>query len=346
MKSSNRRSIKYASFFIFILLSLGVANFAQKPPVISETDRTRLAEVFHLENKISDQVWKDWHKTPLAILLVTPEDEFLIGHPSPSKDFTEIGYDRLLKNKVYWRKRVFNPAFLATFPAVQGSGVSTIVVGQAENTWVKTSTLWVVTLLHEHFHQLQDSQPDVFQEIAALDLSGGDETGMWQLNYPFPYADKKINEDFSALAKQLAKTLETRDKPAFQNELKAYLKMRKDFNNLLKPNDYKYISFQFWKEGTARYTEIQIAKLAAKNYKPTKNFTKLKDYKTYSEIAVEIESRTINSLKNMNLKETQREVVYAFGAGEALLLDKAGIDWKPRYFSQKFYLDKYFDLQK
>ena len=346
MKIKNRMGHIYAYFFIFILFYLSPASFAQKAPAISETDRIRLAEVFHLESKLSDKVWKNWSKTPLAILLVTPENEFLIGHPSPSKDFTEIGYDKLLKNKVHWRKRTYNPAFLATFPAVQGSGISTIVVGQAENTWVKTSTLWAITLLHEHFHQLQDSQPNFYQDVAKLDLSGGDETGMWQLNYPFPYADKKINEDFSALVMQLAKALETQDKTAFQNELKTYLKMRTDFNNSLKPDDYKYFSFQLWKEGTARYIEIQIAKLAAKNYKPTKNFKNLKDYKTYAEVAEEIENNLFSSLKNMNLKETKREVVYAFGAGEVLLLDKAGIDWKPRYFSEKFYLDKYFDHEK
>ena len=122
--------------------------------------------------------------------------------------------------------------------------------------------------------------------------------------------------------------------------------MRKDFNASLKPDDYKYLSFQLWKEGTATYTEIQIAKLAAQNYKPGKEFTKLPDYKPYSEVAAEIENRTIESLKNMSLEKTKREVVYAFGAGEALILDRAEINWKPRYFSEKFYLDKYFPSDK
>ena len=64
---------------------------------------------------------------------------------------------------------------------------------------MKTSTPWVVTMLHEHFHQLQDSQPNVFQDVMALDLAGGDQTGMWMLNYPFPYKDEKINVEFEQL---------------------------------------------------------------------------------------------------------------------------------------------------
>lgn len=332
-----------AIFALFVFCSNISAQTVQ--PQIPEIDRIRLAEAFRLKEKLAEKVWKDWGKTPLAVLLITREHEFLIGHPAPSKDFTEIGYDKLLKNKVFYRKQKFNPAFLATFPAVSNSGVSTVVIGQAENTWVKTSTPWVVTLLHEHFHQMQDSQPDFYKEVMSLGLANGDETGMWMLNYPFPYDDKDISKGFANLAKQLARALEVKE-TEFQNELRTYIIMRKLFGNGLKPNDYKYLSFQLWKEGTATYTEIRIAELAAKNYKPNKDFAKLKDFKPYAEIAKEIRQITINSLKNMNLEKTRREVVYPFGAGEAMLLDSAGINWKERYLSEKFYLDKYLDSAK
>ena len=328
-------------YIIFAIIILAPFVVGQKTPAIGEIDRVRLAEAFRLGDKLSEKVWQNWSKAPFAVLLVTPEHEFLIGHPSPSKDFAEIGYDKLLKSKVFWRKRQFNPGFLATFPAV--GGVSTIVVGQAENTWVKTSTFWTVTLLHEHFHQMQDSQPNIYQDIAALGLANGDETGMWMINYPFPYKDKKINEDFSALAEQLAKALETEDKTSFRAEFDKYVKMRAAFNSTLSEKDYRYLSFQFWKEGTSRYTEYEIAKLAARqSYKPLKEFVKLKDYKTYGEIAGYWRRQTIASLKTISLEKLEREVVYPFGAAEAMLLDKAGIDWKSRYFREKFYLDKFF----
>ena len=313
---------------------------AQNSPSISEIDQIRLAEAFRLSEKLGDKVWKNWSGAPFAVLLVTPEDEFLLRHPQPSKDFTEIGYDKLLKSRVYRRKRTFNQSFLATFPAV--GGISTIVVGQAENTWVKTSSLWTVTLLHEHFHQLQDSQDNFYRDVAALDLSNGDQTGMWMINYPFPYKDQKINEDFSALAAQLARALETDERRGFQTEFANYLKMRRAFNASLAEKDYRYLSFQLWKEGTARYTEYEIARRAAENYQPSAAFTKLKDYQTYREVAEYWKKQTIESLKTMRLERLEREVVYAYGAGEAMLLDKAGIDWKSRYFAEKFYLDKYF----
>ena len=170
---------KNAGFlFPLLLLLLFPSALAQDKPSIPDSDRTRLVEAFNLGDSIGDIVWRDWNKAPFALLLVTPEYEFLIRHPKPSADFTPLGYDALLRSDVYFRKRTQRTDFLATFPAISGSMISTIVVGQAENTSTKTSTPWVVTLLHEHFHQLQYSQPNYYADVNALGLSHGDQTGM------------------------------------------------------------------------------------------------------------------------------------------------------------------------
>ena len=89
-------------------------------------------------------------------------------------------------------------------------GVPTIVIGQAENTDKKTSTPWVVTMLHEHFHQLQYSQPGYYDDVNALGLSRGDQGGMWMLNYPFPYDWPEMKEHFSILSKLLADALQAK----------------------------------------------------------------------------------------------------------------------------------------
>jgi hypothetical protein len=165
--------IMITKFWFVSLLFLAASNvLAQGKPAIPDIDRIRLAEAFSIGETLGNRVWKDWDKSPFAVMLVTPENEFLIRHPQPSKDFTLAGYDPLLKSNVYFRKRTQQINFLATFPAV--GGVSTIVIGQAENTSKKTSTPWVVTLLHEHFHQLQSSQPTYYAEVDKLNLSRGD----------------------------------------------------------------------------------------------------------------------------------------------------------------------------
>ncbi|MCM3873291.1 MAG: hypothetical protein ND895_21625 [Pyrinomonadaceae bacterium] len=320
-------------------------GLAQEKPAIPDVDRTRLAEAFRIGDRLGNRVWSNWDQAPFAVLLITPEYEFLIRHPRPSADFTLVGKDPLLQSNVYFRKRTQNIDFLATFPAV--GGVATIVIGQAENTDKKSSTPWVVTVLHEHFHQLQMSQPSYFAEVESLNLSRGDQSGMWMLNFAFPYQNDQVATQFSRLSNLLAQALQAKTKKEFSAKLAIYLEARKAFQSLLSSDDYKYFSFQLWQEGISRYTEFRIADLAAKKYQPSKEFRSLKDYTPFKEVASSILNQQIlEKLPTLQLPKSERIVFYPFGAGEGLLLDRANPRWRSRYFTEKFYLDKYFSLTK
>jgi hypothetical protein len=87
------------------LALLSPAAYAQKPPTLPEADRVRIAEAFRLADALGNRVWPGWDKAPFAVLLVTPQHEFLVRHANPSKDFTLAGEDAVLKCKVWHRKR-------------------------------------------------------------------------------------------------------------------------------------------------------------------------------------------------------------------------------------------------
>lgn len=338
MKYELKSLLKSLLFVIVFCLTKAEAQ-TEITPQIPLPDRIRLAEAFRLADMLGDEVWKGWSKAPFAVVLVTPEYEFLMRHPSPPKEFSELGSDSLLKSKIYYRKRVFNPEFLATMYV---GGVPTIVIGQAENTDAKTSTRWVVTLMHEHFHQLQYSQPDYQSGVSALNLARGDQTGMWMLNFPFPYSDAEVNKRFQVMVEALAIALESRKTPQFSNKLSAYFEARKQFEQALTPDDYKYFSFQLWQEGLARYTEYKVARLAAKKYKPSKQFAEMKDFSSFDEDASATLNRVLARLPKLSLDKGQRTTFYTVGAAEALLLDEANPNWQQRYLTEKFYPEKYF----
>ena len=327
-----------AAIMTFALV--GVASTNTAAPTLPETDRVRIAEAFRLADAVGNRVWPDWDKAPFAVLLVTPDREFLIRHPSPSKDFTLAGEDTMLKSKVWHRPRIFPPRLLATFPAV--GGVNTIVIGQAENTAAKTSTPWVVTLLHEHFHQFQESQPGYYAAVNALGLARGDTTGMWMLNYPFPYGNGEANAAFTAMSRALAGALAARNEPDFGDRLEAYLETRRKFRALLAADDYRYFAFQIWKEGIARYTELHIAERAAAGFIPSRSFQMLKDYRAFEDVARDLVTRIEKDLVSVRLDEAGRTVVYNFGAAEALVLDRARPGWRKRYLEERFSLDGHF----
>lgn len=328
---------------MFLLLSAQIV-LAQDKPRVPDLDRIRLAEAFRIGDTLGNWIWAGWNKAPFAVLLVTPEHEFLIRHPRPSADFILINYDALLKSNVYYRKRTQPQNLLATFPIV--GGIPTIVIGRAENTSQKTSTAWVVTVLHEHFHQLQYSQPGYYDDVNALGLSRGDQSGMWMLNYPFPYDWPEMKELFSLLSRSLADAVQARSRSTFPAKVSAYFKQRHELEKTLSPDDYRYFSFQKWQEGIARYTEYRIAKLAAGGSKPSKAFRDLKDYKPFGEVATKIKSSILNELTTGELADYKRVKFYALGAGEGLLLDRINPRWRRYYFVKKFYLEKYFEWTK
>jgi hypothetical protein len=313
-------------------------------PSMREVDQIRIGEAYRLADAIGNKVWPEWDKAPFAILLVTPDHEFLIGHPKPTSEFTALGEDTILKQKIWWRKRQFSPKLLATFPAV--GGVPTIVVGQAENTESKTSTEWVITLLHEHFHQLQNSKPRYFADVDSLGLSRGDQSGMWMLNYPFPYAKPEVKQLFSQTAKVLTDALHARDRSDFAEKFAAYVEARNKLRELLDADDWKYFGFQLWQEGIARYTEYHVATTAATDYEPGKAFRELKDFVSYKDAAKSMMDRIEKNLASVELDKAKRVAVYSFGAAEGLVLDRARPEWRKRYFEDRFTLDGYFQSAK
>ena len=315
---------------LFVLCGFIHAS-AQEKPALREIDRVRLAEAFRLSDKFGDTLWRGWAKAPFAVLLVTPDREFLIRHPQPTPDFTRLGYDEKPNSDVYYRDRKFSTKLLATFPAV--GGISTIVIGQAENTDSKTSTPWVVTIMHEHFHQLQDSQPNFFKDVDALNLAHGDQSG---------YASPDISRQVSLLTRLLLEGIAAKSQAEFSTKLAAYVDARSGLKRMLNPDDYKYFSFQLWKEGLARYTEDRVANWAATKYRPSREFEALPDFTTFKATADQVRQGIINELTTLKLEDYKRVAFYPMGAAEGLLLDRANPPWRDRYFSEKFDNENYF----
>jgi hypothetical protein len=338
-----RRALELLTAFAFVITRVvPVSAQAASAPSSSSSammpadDRIRLAEAFRLAAAAGDEVWPAWTSAPFAVLLVTADREYLVRHSRPSADFRRVGYDSLLASDVYTRARVNSPNFLATFPAV--GGISTIVVGQPAATH-KSSTAWVLTILHEHFHQLQHSRPDYFPGVDALGLARGDQTGMWMLNYAFPYDSAKVQSGFASLMAALDGALDSTSATRGAAHWRAVTDARRRLHELLPADDDRYLAFQMWQEGVARYTELTMARWAAERYTPSDAFRALPDYTSYADAAHELERSLRGELRNDLLARDRRVVFYPTGAATALLLDGLAPGWRARYFEHGYSLD-------
>jgi len=320
-----------------LLCVLAVLFFSLAPTPtekMSASDLVRVAEFYRLADKIQDQIWPGWSRTPTPVLLITPTSEFLTHHPNAPKEFADAGDGFLV------RPRQLPVQLEATFPAFDATSV--IVVGAPETTASRASTRWLFTLMHEHFHQLQDSQPDFYKKVEALGLSRGDNTGMWMLNFPFPYEKPEAGTGFATLRDLLLAALAEKDEAKFQPLAQKYVTQRKTYFSNFSAEEQKYFEFELWKEGIARYTQVKCAEAAA-NYQPAPEFAALPDYESFATNVAKARTATLSELKQINLAESKRTVVYSFGATEGFLLDRMHPGWQKQYFQHPFSLSVYFE---
>ncbi|HYG65524.1 MAG TPA: hypothetical protein VEL74_23280 [Thermoanaerobaculia bacterium] len=309
---------------------------AQRPAALPYADAIRLAEAFRLAETVQERVFPGWSRAPFSVLLASGERDLLVRHPEPSAEFSELGYSSILRERVFTRPGRTAPDLLATFPVIGAS--PTVVVGSAERTGLR-STEWVLTVLHEHFHQFQMADPGYFAAVERLGLAGVDRTGMWMLNYPFPYDAPATAARFADLSRRLAALLR-QGADAAPATVEAFWRDYRAFLAGLGEKDRLYFSFQIWQEGVPRYIELRSAQVAAEAYEPSLEFRALPDARGFDEVAGGLRTDILAQLDSANLGRDRRVAFYAFGAGLCLLLDRSNPDWKSRYMAERFSLER------
>ena len=315
---------------VFALL-LALAADAEAQPLAAE-HRVALEEAFRLMEHVEPR-WPGWDAAPEAVLLVDGDFEFLIGHPNPSDDFRSTGEPSLFGHTVLVRERLSPVGLLATYPAV--GGVPTIVVGTPASTGLNP-TRWILTLVHEHFHQLQMSLPTYYSEVAALGLSDPDDGGMWMLNYPFPYADAAASGAVGRLGRVTGASAATvRGSPGAPVSTSDFLSARRELTSVLDEKDDRYLAFQVWQEGIARYAELDAAERAVESFELSRAFTALPGSESL-EAAAEALWTSIAAGADADPSELGRVYFYSLGALEAVLLEASRPEWRQHYTQSLF----------
>lgn len=294
--------------FLSLALAFGVVTSARGQALPAAVD-SGIALADRLARGPGEALWPGWAAAPSQLLIIGDSVQSFIPAFGAAVQWT--------------RPRVFPPAMQATFPAVDG--VPTIVIG-APAASRQPVERWALTLLHEHLHQLQYSRPDYYTRLAALDLARGDSTGMWALNFPFPYDSAPVAAALKRWAGEMAVILRAVDRP----DPRAWGRVRAAraaLDSLLAPDDRKYLDFQLWQEGVPRWTELEMARNGAvRGLIGTGELQWQRD-------------RLVQGLERLDPAGDRRVIVYALGAAVAELLSMEGKPWQRTYFDRMFELD-------
>lgn len=281
-----------------------------------------------IADRVREDVWQGWSSAAPEILLVEDGVEYLIGPRALPEGFERLGPAPRDDWTIARRPAVFDAGLLATFPAF--GPPATIIMGTPEATG-RSPTSWVVTLLHENFHQYQYSQPGYYEGTAGLGLAEDENDGMWMLNYPFPYESADTGAAFDQTASALLAALEVApgEQPAAACD---YLAAKLALGAVVSEKDYRYLNFQLWQEGLADYTSYQIAKAAADILGPE-----------YAKLADDLRDKAMETLGASGVLKAHRRVAfYPLGHLEGALLDQVSPRWKARYFAEPFQTDSLF----
>lgn len=298
---------------------IGAAGIAVATPAPADLQNIALSTA--VVQRVGDSIWPKWAQTPFEIDLLTTNGPALINIP---KSFAPPQFPRNLEATLIL------------------DGGPIVVIGQPQYTQAKTPIRWSVTLLHEHFHQWQQSWPEYGDAVTALNLARGDKTGMWMLNYAFPYGDPRVDAAYALMSERLADALDALRTPHFGDALATYLKARVAFKESLSPDDYRYFAFECWQEGTARYTEIVAARLAAQTHASDPSFLSDAQASGLREDADRTYAGVLKRLRSLPLAQEKRVDFYAVGAGEALILDGVAPNWRERYLDRRMDLSEFF----
>lgn len=259
--------------------------------------------------------WVGYRHAPFELLLLEAEREVLLCRAAMPAGFSADGRDAATGCPRYVRPRGNFPAGLLAAMPIFGPP-STMVVGTPEATG-QSLARWRSTILHEHFHQWQSSLPNYYARTAALDLAGADETGMWMLNFAFPYEAPAVSAAYARAAPALLAAVGARGRPDFGRRLRSYLAARRAFAATAGPRNWRYLELQLWQEGVARWAEIRQA-------------SRHPDAAVRADAAAH-EAQMLERLRTTSLTKQKREIAYPLGMAEAMLLEACSPRWRLRY---------------
>jgi len=288
-------------------------------PMASATGELQAARDFEQVRQFAksggERLWAGYGAAPFGLLLVLPTQEILLCQNEVPAGFVrsdtpEAGCDRSV------RPRSKLPGNLLAAMGVFGPR-ETIVMGTPENA-DRTYPEWLRTILHEHFHQWQTSRPSYQDAVRALGLADNDTSMSWMLDFPVPYGDVALGDAFAQASRSLAAVVGAKDSKDFKAKLRNYLAARNAFSAAAGERNWRYIEFQLWQEGVARWTEIRLGRIY-----PDPEVRKA---------AAALEDETRAALASPDLKRQRRVFVYAYGAAEAMLIDRCNPSWREHYF--------------
>jgi len=339
---------------------------------LSDLEKARLAEVFHLRQTLGAAVWPGWSQANIPVILYNEEYAFLVGYPDPPSgwakvpgrdlrgDLWEVVPDDTFEGRPYYRQQL--PAPDVTPEAF------TVLVGERWVASMSTREWTRISLMN----QIREDLPPLLQQVFPYRLALGVYSSDWHIaavlhesfhayegmvapkrladaevaarrnEARYPWDDPALQDAWQVELDLLAQALRaTSDEEAAElaRQFLAQRQQRREENNLDAPS-VDYERQREWLEGLAKYVELTIWRQAATahGYEPRPALADDPDFKDYTTFERRW-SQEAGQIEQMADDEGDGRFYYA-GMAQAVLLDRLLPGWKARILGADVWLEE------
>lgn len=343
---------------------------------LSDLDKTRLAEAFHVRRELGDVLWQGWGQEDIPMILYDENYAFLVRYSDPPPGWVKVpggeslgGPWELVPNdtfegRAYYRQRLPDPAITPQAFAV--------LIG---DRWVSSlpSREWMQIQLGNDF---KENMPPLIRPVfpyrlaARLFLSaaGGVDSYIAALLHEsfhayeglrnperistaetlynqnqgrYPWGSESSSEDWQAELNLLSDAVRASSEEEAIGLVRQFLDQRQ--NRRVAANlDADLINLERqkeWEEGLAKYTELAIWRLAANTagYLPLPGMIEDADFHGYKNIDQRW-PQEIEQIRRMANDPGDTRFYYS-GLAQAALLDRLYPEWKTRIMTGDVFLE-------
>lgn len=285
-------------------------------------EQALLVELQHLTSTLAPQLWTDWPRQCPPVLLRTRGHEILIGHPHPPAGFAPVPGEP----GVFVRVAGDTSDVQAAYPL---GGLLTVVMSAPGED--ADPALWVLKAAHEAFHCYQGSGRIRDPFVGKLRVYN-------DLSFPYSYDDPDQAAALRLEAEAVFKLVTADPEDAASLTVQSRLlplawRVERAISSEAALQDYKLLTE--WSEGVARYTERELARLAATpgRYLPTPSFVRAFPGTSYGTVFLQRygDDNMVNPIRFVGEGVRGREAFYFLGMGKAYALDRLNPAWRAAY---------------
>ena len=352
-----RIAIAFLSLLGFCLLLAAISALSNRnlpgeesSDLLTEVDKARLLEALHLKTTLGDQVWQGWGGAEIPAIVWNRSYEFLANfNGDPPEDWSKAETD--LKGQTYFRRVADDPQNFAvrvgdTWSASMATKQTTdhFLIDAFQDNFprpikqvfpyrflIQPSETQMGGLLHETFHVYQ-------YQLAPARMEKAESVHKLGKEYE-PFSDS-FKPEWKWEGALLADALQAKTQAEKIELLRQFLEVR-DARRKEYKLDSDLIDYERqleWEEGTAKYIEVAILKLAGETegYQALAEMKNDADFKQYQKT----DQRWSQELLQLRYQTTSGESqLYMTGMAQAFLLDELLPGWKDKYWSDGIFLE-------